>query len=45
MTVGKGTVSSRETHHQQIVDAMRRRDIPAALEELRMDLQLEQDEV
>ncbi len=45
MTVGKGTVSSRENHHQQIVDAMRRRDIPAALEELRMDLQLEQDEV
>ena len=30
---------------QRHVDAMRRRDIPAALEELRMDLQLEQDEV
>ena len=45
MTVGKGTVIDTDDHHWEMLRALRRRDIPAALEELRLDLQLEKDEV
>lgn len=45
MTAGKGVVIDTDNHHRQMLDALRRRDIQAALEELRLDLQLSEDEV
>lgn len=45
MTIGKGAVPDTDDHHRQMLHALRRRDILGALEELRLDLQLEKDEV
>lgn len=45
ITVGQGQISENPVHHLELVDALRRRDEAAALEELRLDLQLEKSEV
>lgn len=46
MTNGMAVVTQKgQPHHDQILAALRQRNIPVALEELRLDLQLEPDEI